>query len=238
MQRRKFLVGMGSLAAGTGAVFGTSATQYSVNDRTASIDVVSDNPNGVIGFKDTSPGDIINQTDDKIEIDFAEHTDSKGVNVGSQIVIGNIRDEAEFDGVQPNQNYSPFSEIGDASIVDENPGSAAFKIINQAAGTELTFDVIFEFDSGGNVNHQGSVLAFYMSHKATSGHEELVVSKGSADDVGSGKFVQEGISNNLPSDGIDPGEEILVAVAVDTDRPNSSTGENLSGTLTFEAEPV
>lgn len=56
MQRRKFIAGLGSLAAGSAVVLGTGAYEgaYVHGDRSMEVDVVSDS-NGYLKLKDTSP---------------------------------------------------------------------------------------------------------------------------------------------------------------------------------------
>lgn len=56
MQRRKFIAGLGSLAAGSAAVLGTGAYEgaYVHGDRSIEVDVVSDDQ-GYLKLKDTSP---------------------------------------------------------------------------------------------------------------------------------------------------------------------------------------
>lgn len=91
--RRKFLIGAGSFAAGASALFGTAATTtFSLNDRAVSANVVTDS-SGAIALTDGEQGDIINYTSDELEIDFTEGGAS-GVNVGSTVEIGNTSDPA------------------------------------------------------------------------------------------------------------------------------------------------
>jgi hypothetical protein len=62
--RRKFLIGAGSVAAGGSALLGTAATTtFNLNDRKVSADVVTDS-SGAVALSDEEPGDIINYTND------------------------------------------------------------------------------------------------------------------------------------------------------------------------------
>jgi hypothetical protein len=221
VKRRKFLIGAGALATGGAAALGTGATRYSVNDRTNSINVVADD-SGVVGFNDTSPGGIVNQTDGRIEIDLSEYDGSEGANVGSEIIIGNV---------QPSANGYVNSP-------------AAFQVVNQAAGTNLTYTVTYELT--GNLNANGSELTFWFTQREENDYKPLKIKEGGEDRTNNGNPVYEtgggagdhGSQDNTPFDDHHPGEALSVGVVVDTDNSGSSTAEDLSGNLTIEATPV
>ena len=223
VKRRKFLIGAGALATGGSAALGTGATVYNVNDRSNTMDVVADTNGGVIGFNDTSPGDIVNSNGDQLEIDFTEYTAADGVNVGSEFIIGDV---------DPSANeyvYSP----------------AAFQVVNQAAGTNLSYTLSYELT--GNLNQNGSQLTFYFTQREENDYGPWVIEQGAEDRTnGDGNPVFEltpsgadhGSQDNTALDNHKPGEALSVGLKVDTDNTNSSSSEDLSGNLTIEATPV
>jgi hypothetical protein len=224
-KRRKFLIGAGALAAGSGAALGTGATSYRINDRTASINVVSDNPSGVIGFADTSPGDIVNETNNRIEIDFAEYGGSdggsQGINVGSQVLLGGV---GNFDPDKNSYVYSP-----------------AFQVVNQAAGTTLDYTVSYELT--GSLNTDGSYMKIHLTHPGYQDYKYLEIADGKSSTTSDGNPVfEESVNPNRrqydPLANHAPGDSLNVALYINTDNAGSSIGEDLSGKLTFEAEPV
>lgn len=141
--RRKFLIGAGSLAAGGSALLGTAATTtFTLNDRKVSANVVTDS-SGAVALSDEEPGDIINYTNDELEVDFTEGGAS-GVNVGSVVTIG------------------------DTTTPSNDP---AFTITNQTTDS-VELKVAFRGD-GFSANDGGSSLKFVLEDTSTSAQETL-----------------------------------------------------------------
>ena len=88
MERRKFVVGLGSLAAGGAAAIGTGAySSGTVSGREASIEVVNDD-NGLIGLHAGSQTDLVYQNGaGKLTIDLSRAM-GEGVNPDSKFYIG------------------------------------------------------------------------------------------------------------------------------------------------------
>lgn len=142
--RRKFLIGAGTVAAGTTALLGTAATTtFSLNDRAVSANVVTDS-DGAVALTDTEQGDIINYTSDELEIDFAEGAGAEGVNVGSVVTVGDV--------VTPNDD-------------------PAFTITNQTTDS-VELEVAFQGD-GFSANDGGSSLKFVLLDTNTSTQKTL-----------------------------------------------------------------
>jgi hypothetical protein len=213
--RRKFLIGMGSLAAGGIAAFGSGATSITNADRNVDINVVADDY-GVLALEDTSQGDIVNQNGKKLEIDFAEYSGSAGVSLGAELIIGEVSLQGSGD-------------IGEWGYAQK----PAFQIRNQAAGNTFDLDFKYELENPDSLNSNGSVLGFYNFHNTH--YSPLRVYQGSPEDVGGGAYEQTGFLSNY--DGLEPGQAVNMAIAIDTDNPNSATSEDLSGNLTIEATP-
>lgn len=166
--RRKFLIGAGSVAAGTAALFGTAATTtFSLNDRAVSANVVTDS-DGAVALTDEEQGDIINYTNDELEIDFTEGG-AGGVNVGSVVDVGTVND------------------------VSNDP---AFTITNQTTdAVDLTFQ--FEAGEGYNAIDLGSQLSFYFKIDRNAPIEQLLHVRHSADVVQKGDVVEETLNDQL-----------------------------------------
>ena len=211
MERRKFIIGAGSLAAGGAAALGTGATStYSLNDRTVGADIVSDT-SGLVRLTDETPeNDIVTVDNGELEIDFA-NGNAGGVNVGSVVTIGDL------------DNLSPGSSGNDP----------AFRIENQATA-DMDLEVVFE--AGANYHSGGSEMTFAATY---DGDPDIVtttigsgVSSGDSvtiydqDNTGSGAFF---------SDALGPGQRASFALKIDADKSGSSTSDNLSGVLNITA---
>lgn len=134
MDRRKFVIGMGSLAAGGAAALGTGATSITNSGRNADMNVVRDD-NGVLGLEDTLSGDLVNFTNDELEIDFTEG-DAHGVSVGAEVILGEI-------------NFS-----------SGNATAPAFQVRNQGT-RKYVLDYSYTLDDPNGLNSNGSKLAFH-----------------------------------------------------------------------------
>jgi len=121
MQRRKFLIGLGSLAAGTAAATGTGAfSQATVNDRAVNVGVVNDSQ-GFLGLESDlntlSNPEYSSMESGKLTLNFDEgaglpenpngfnNNDAAGVNQDS---------EYYFDGVFAVENNGPGEGFGES----------------------------------------------------------------------------------------------------------------------------
>lgn len=213
-KRRKFLIGLGSMAAGTAGVFGTAATTtINVNDRGVSANIVSDS-DGIIALIDKTPeNEIVSYADDsdldpssgptssELEIDFGNDirgaTDSTGVNVGSVVEVGNVADP-------------------------EPDGDPAFSLRNQAAGTIDSYEITFEPTGSFSSPSGGSELV--LSFVQNSFGINTTTIGGSGVDPTGGVTLLSGTDWK-------PAQRIFGAVKVNADRPDSSTSDDLSGVL-------
>ncbi|ESS02403.1 MAG: hypothetical protein A07HR67_02734 [uncultured archaeon A07HR67] len=207
--RRKFLIGAGSVAAGGSALLGTAATTtFNLNDRAVSADVVTDS-SGAVALTDTDDSDIIslnapnsNVADNELEIDFSEGTGASGVNIGSKVTIG------------------------DTNTPSNDP---AFTITNQ---TTDVVDIELQFEAGGSYSAKGSgsTLQFHVRNDNKSAQETLIADDGlNANSTTSINF------QTSDSEGLDDGDKLDVAIEVNADNGSSGTGENLSGDLNITA---
>jgi hypothetical protein len=245
VKRRKMLIGMGALAAGSGAALGTGATNnFDVNDRSTSINVVADGNTGVIGLLDRTSGDIVNTDGNKkLEIDFAEYGASDGVPKDSVIELGNTGN--------PTGNAIPSNEFSPGTLGD----NAAFAVANYAAGQDLEFE--FEYTAGNNfnVNEQGSRLNIGYRVVGNDDRDTAKVADFSPAGWSDAPYTKNAspgdtIFTNTVEATLSPGETIEFGVTVNTggdtnlqghgyyDGSGVSINENLSGELSFSATQV
>ena len=106
MERRKFVVGLGALAAGTSAAVGSGAFSAAlIDDRDANITVSADGdallalrPGYDLVEDGTVSGDFVGYDSNQLEIDLSGETEdgaSSGVNVNSTYQLGAIADDTK-----------------------------------------------------------------------------------------------------------------------------------------------
>ncbi|ESS06228.1 MAG: hypothetical protein A07HB70_01778 [uncultured archaeon A07HB70] len=192
--RRKFLIGAGSVVAGASALFGTAATTtFNLNDRAVTANVVTDS-SGAVALTDTEdPGTIINLTSGELEIDFTEG-DATGVNIGSKVTIGDTTDPSN---------------------------DPAFTITNQ---TTASVELEVEFEGNGfSANSGGSTLKFVLEDTNTSTQKTLtadatnvsstngtesVTFSGASEEIASGENLDVAISVNADNGSSGTGEDL------------------------------
>ena len=147
MERRKFVVGLGALAAGSSAAVGTGAfTAAEINGRDANINVVSDT-DGLIGLK-AGGSDLVSddggENGNQLAIDFdPDGADGSGVNPNSTYQVGGLGGVDNLDEIPGAPGAVPSAEeiaIDTESHITE---SYAFKLTNQSGSShavELTYD--------------------------------------------------------------------------------------------------
>ncbi|MBX0322292.1 hypothetical protein EGH21_04500 [Halomicroarcula sp. F13] len=90
MQRRKFLIGMGSLAAGSAAAMGTGAFTTASADRAVDVNVVGDG-SAYLGLSAASGpnGDYVDDSGDEVIVDFGDISQNdEGSNAGTGSGVG------------------------------------------------------------------------------------------------------------------------------------------------------
>ena len=215
MNRRTILAGSASLVTG-GSVLGTAATTtFSVNDRTANVDIVSDNPAGVVGFDiQNTESEVINATGDnsgEVEIDLGEPGGEigdtgrgGGINVGSVVTVGTI------DRSNP-ANSEP-----------------SLKIINQTTGDDAEFTFDFHDVSGSDLGPSKLDLLFELQDPA--GNVERAV----IDDPTDAPTITSGDSSGSPDslNNLDAGEAYDFALKADADGAPASANISLALDIT------
>jgi hypothetical protein len=212
MNRRAYIAGFGSLAAGV-AVLGTAATTtFSANDRTSSVNIVADNPEGAIGFDiQNTNSEVINETGDdsgQVEIDLGEASGTSeigdtgatgsGVNVGSVVNVGTI------DAGTP-ANSEP-----------------SLKIINQTSSDNVEFTFDFHNVSGTGLGSSGLNLSFEFQDPAGNVEQAVIDATSDAPTITSG----DGSGSTGALNNLDAGQVYDFALTVDAD--GATTSANIS----------
>jgi hypothetical protein len=212
MNRRTLLAAFGSLSAGS-AVFGTAATTtFSVNDRQANVNIVSDNAAGVVGFEiQNKESEIINESGDnsgEVEIDLGEPGgeigdtgNGDGINVGSVVTVGTI-DQSTPANTDP-----------------------SLKIINQTTGDDAEFTFDFHDVSGSDLGPSKLNLLFELQDPAGNVEQAVI------DDPTDAPTITSGDSSGRPDslNNLDAGEAYDFALRADAE--GAPTSANVSLTL-------
>jgi hypothetical protein len=215
VKRRKFVIGLGALVAGSGAALGTGASVSSTMDRDANVNVVNDS-NGLIALKDETGSDVVQTQNGELKIDFTGDTGSAGVNVDSRYQIGEFSavDKAFIPDVE--SNGGPLLE-GTTSNVMSNP---AFTIVNNDTVNHVV-NVSYDISSS---DIGGARVLWQFEDEARQYHIDLTgtTTSGSVSIDGKG-------ADPAP----EPGDSVGAALFIDT-RGYSGDAEDLdlSGTLT------
>jgi|APHM01.1.fsa_nt_gi hypothetical protein len=222
MNRRTYLTGFGSLAAGA-AVLGTAATTtFSATDRTANVNIVSDNPAGAIGFEiQNTDSEVINESGDnsgEVEIDLGEpggevgDTGSgDGINVGSVVTLGTVDRNAPA-------NTDP-----------------SLRVVNQTAGDGVKFTFDFNSVSGSDLGSSKLNLLFEFQDPAGNVEEVLIDGSGSNNSITSADGIANGSGSNLSDlNNLDAGEAYDFALRVDADGAPATANVSLDLDITAE----
>ena len=211
MERRKFLVGMGSLAAGTAAATGTGAFTAMSATRDADINVTTDS-DGLIGLVDTTDSDVVRTADNgELTIDFTADGNAGGVNVDSQYQVGYIRDSEK--GFVPN---------GLNDQIDDTDATA-FKVVNNDTQAHA-LNASYECDA----HDIGNASVYWQFNVKTRQHQMEVSGTDTYDSIQEVPKVDQDDSRFLPGDSI--GVSLLVDTSDVTQDPDHL---DLSGTLTI-----
>lgn len=187
MERRKFIIGAGSLAAVGAAAMGSGAFSAMSADREATIDVVND-ADGLLALEDDHPSDVVRGTaDGELVIDFTagEQYGAEGVNVDSRY------------------------EVGETDLSDDDPetgpqGNPAFFIRNQDTSTH-TVTLEYTLDDVEAASNLDSWLKFQTE---TLDDQKFGVEIGNGPDFTA--------TSDEASGTLDPGERTGVSIIVVT----------------------
>jgi len=239
MERRKFVVGLGALAAGSSAAVGTGAFTAAELERSSTINVVDDT-NGLIGLEAGSETDFVSDSSgssgNELEIDLTSNEGGDGVNPNSTYQIGGLSelDENNLDGTWgfPGDGPESPNDLSEVLIDQSTSMSAdhAFKVMNQTDSPQ-NIEVTYHFDE-----HPGDARVYLVGYYAdangggSESDEGLVVGNATVDNRGTRIVYSDDFDYSEP---IKIGNEFYVTIIVDVGDADASN--DLSGTLTVRA---
>ena len=226
MERRKFMIGVGSLAAGGAAATGTGAfTTASVQDRTVNVEIDSDSGSQVALIAGDAPG-IQETTEGELKLDLTGPND-EGVNSNSVYVWGDNPDGDAPHGEDPSYETA-----------------FAFKIVNQGRRDYSTVGLTYEFDDtswqedeveyvgASDPEHNFIQFSVYSGQYTTGGLTAPSYSHGTT--VANNNNILESLTGSASE--FRTADELYVVVEVNTSGEKSSDDQKLSGKLTLNVE--
>lgn len=209
VKRRKVLIGIGALTAGSGAAMGTGAftSQVELAGRDSTMDVVADN-NGIV----------------KLDVGLPGENEEDGLGLVTETSDGNIAIDLTLGG-GGGINTDAIYEIGTPTAESEDP---AFTMTNQM-NEQYTFEFKYEFDNPGSINN--AVLQIWNSATTTYADNGPDSFNSNAITLNSGN------ANDTPAKSVTlgPGEAEYFAIRINTE--GATPSEDLSGTLTITGTP-
>jgi hypothetical protein len=255
MERRKFVIGLGSLAAGGAAAMGTGAFTSAVVPREGDINVANDS-NAFLQLEAGGArgvGQRVGQNGSgELYIDLDEDAGGDGVNDQSKYQLGAMNDSATGDEIDFMSLYDSDSTPGAAGTgepwvddgSDDGVDQSAFVVHNQSG---QTLDLQIGLNSGSG--SPGAVL--YLQGKATAiagGGEDSQLDGATqtrttdldlSDPTESQDDEEEALSFNNDGEGADEaipaGESVYVSFQVDTTEAQTEDGISLAEELTISA---
>lgn len=206
VKRRKFLVGMGALAAGSAASLGTGAfTNASIPDRQVTVNV-DDDANSQIALVPGNDPDISLSSGGEIQLDLTG-ADSEGTNINSTYTWGDPSDPAS---------------------------DHAFEIVNNDdAGENYMMTMEYHFDDISWVDERQGQS--FIEFQVYDNNPDAPHTRTYPDQRGSyNKDYSLAVTHSASSYKLNPGESWYVVVSVDTTGQYASTGDALSGNASFE----
>ncbi|SFH48761.1 hypothetical protein SAMN04488066_105168 [Halorubrum aquaticum] len=234
MERRKFVIGVGSLAAGGAAATGTGAfTAAELNGRTATIGVVDDTQ-GLIGLK-AGDSELVTDsggdTGDELQIDFDTGVNGKdtGVNPNSTYQVGGLGGVPSLDtlpGDPPAEDAAADLAIDTETSIEEE---YAFQLLNQS-GSDQNVEITYEANDAFPDNASLYMISHY-DEPADDNNSALVAS--SEPDARRASILYTDDPDVNWSTDVDSGHSIEVTIIVEVGEVGS--GESLGGTLVVRA---
>ena len=222
MERRKFVVGLGSLAAGGAAARGTGAFSAMSASRDATIDVVNDT-DGLIALRagPQADGRAYETDGGELKIDFTSGAGGQGVNVNSRYQVGTWNSAGgDYDSdLSWSSNSSP-------DLLKQSSGgtTAAFEIHN-LDDTDHDVSVEYEVDDPSKIGDASLHFQFVPRGSSSNANKQyLDIDSSNSSDGFSGQDTPSG--NNWAA-------VIFVDTRGATQDPNDL---DLSGTLTVSAD--
>ena len=241
MERRKFVVGLGALAAGTSAAVGSGAfTAAELSGREADINVVADT-DGLIGLR-AGGSDLV--TDDggagenELSIDFDPDDDGRGVNPNSVYQVGGfgLFEESNLQDLPGDPTVAPpVSKVA----IDTSSEDYAFAVMNQtneAQSVEVTYEANSEFPDEARLY----LVGIYEEASSTStGESGLVVGDAANQSDKSASILLTDQAGDPFTEQLGAGDEVKVTLLIDVgdvDEEDYDDGEvDLGGQIIVRA---
>ena len=210
VKRRKFVIGLGALAAGSGAAMGTGAfSSASIEDRSVNVAVDADDESQIALVPGGDP-DIAISGNGELQLDLTG-SNGEGVNINSRYTWGDPNDPAN---------------------------DHAFKLVNNDdSGESYAMKMNYYFANTGWIQGNGNGQSYIRFEVHDVGDGPTGSSGENYPHQSYNKDYSLGgpTGDNTPTGGFrfNPGEEYYVTVTVDTTGPNASTADDLSGTANF-----
>jgi hypothetical protein len=232
MERRKFVIGLGSLAAGGAAATGTGAfTAAELNGRSASIGVVDDT-NGLIGLE-AGDSELVTDsggdTSNELQIDFDTGVNgSTGVNPNSTYQVGGLGGIDNLDEVPGTGSGTSALDVAIDTTSDiEN--NCAFRLRNQSGSSqqiEITYQANDDLPSGAEVY----MVSHYDQGDGEPEETSALEARATPEDRSASILYDEdtGFSSNVTS-----GTDVEVTLIVDVD--DVSAPDDLGGEIVVRA---
>ncbi|WP_299334674.1 hypothetical protein [Haloplanus sp.] len=255
MDRRKFLVGLGSLAAGGAAASGTGAFTAATMSRSANVAVVNDSnalvamePGGARGLGDRVSLD----GNGELAIDIVGSGSGAGVNDQSKYQLGAMNDDAQgdavaFESIFDSDTNPAAAGSGEPFVVTGSGGvdQSAFVISNNS-GQTIDLEVGLELNRNtepgtASVFLQGKATAI-SADRGTTGTNDPSQLDGATDTtqltLSDNPSAQQALSfnnGNDPDEAIPAGEQVYVSFQVDATEADTSGEAPLPGSLVVNA---
>lgn len=212
MERRKFVIGLGSLAAGGAAATGTGAvSQLTAPDRAVNVQVTGDSSADIALIPGNDP-DIALDNDGELELNLSEN--GYGVNIDSIYEYGNPDDPSGTPAFTVQNNTSQSFKIVEFSFTpDDNNWVTAN---DDQSFIRFTFNDSGLFDNQGNDPNVKKSMTFPPQK-----------SDGTSFGTGLGSVEISASSGEQ----FDPADTIEVGIEVNTTGTDASTDDVLSGDL-------
>jgi hypothetical protein len=222
MQRRKFIAGMGSLAAAGAAGVGTGAFSAMSAGREANINVVSD-ADGLIGLVPEDEEGVVYTTDNpgELAIDFSGEGGDAGVNVNSRYIAGSFHHTQVGSGA---------NDVDGTHVFDSNDGENGGTV---HSSTMSAWGYAFKVENNATESRD-ITLTFEADQSEVSGYlgfglEQPWGQRASIEIEGTQTEDSAEITN------VSPGEAVYVSFVVSTINVEDYTMEDLSGTLSVSS---
>jgi hypothetical protein len=263
MDRRKFLIGLGSLAAGGAAASSTGAFTAARLGRDADLNVTSD-ANALIQLAvggAEGAGQRVAYDNGELQVDFSENASGGGVNDDSRYQVGAMDDDASgtapsFDSLYDNDTSPKAAGAGTPYVPSDAPDGggpvdqSAFVVKNRS-GQTIDVQIGWELTDNGsdgdsNTDDDGAVL-YLQGHASdivaslnndNTRTDDAVATSAIDFDANTGSPDNEQAlsfqeGNTSGNEAIPPGEAIYVSLQVDT-RGGEGT-PSLDGNLVVSA---